>query len=117
MAYVSNESGRPEVYVRPFQNSSQRWQISNSGGGAPRWRHDGKELFYVASDGRIMAVPLKVGATFEAGSPAVLFKVTLENSRFYDVISDGQRFLLTAMPELSPLQITVVINWTESPKR
>ncbi|MBI2833800.1 MAG: serine/threonine-protein kinase, partial [Acidobacteria bacterium] len=71
MAYVSNESGRLEVYVRPFPGPGTKWQISPNGGSQPQWRRDGKELFYIAADHRLMAVAVKSGAMFEAAAPTV----------------------------------------------
>ncbi|MBI3472582.1 MAG: PD40 domain-containing protein [Candidatus Solibacter usitatus] len=70
VAYRSNESGKPEVYVQPFPPSGGKWQISTAGGHEPRWRRDGKELFYTLGQ-KIRAVPVKTeGATFEAGIPS-----------------------------------------------
>ena len=112
VAYVSDESGRPEVYVCNFGNSAERRQISTSGGDAPRWRSDGKELFYVAADSRLMAASIRSGATFEAGSPVALFKIGAERSSYYDVTADGQRFLVNTRTDAQPLPITVVLNWT-----
>ncbi len=112
VAYVSDESGRPEVYVCSFDNSAKRWQISTSGGNAPRWRSDGKELFYVAADSTLMFAPVRSGATFEAGSPVALFKIGAERSSYYDVTADGQRFLVNTRTDAQPLPITVVLNWT-----
>ena len=112
VAYVSDESGRPEVYVCSFDNSAKRWQISTSGGNAPRWRSDGKELFYVAADSTLMFAPVRSGATFEAGSPVALFKIGAERSSYYDVTADGQRFLVNSRTDAQPLPITVVLNWT-----
>jgi serine/threonine protein kinase len=117
VAYYSNESGRDEVYVSPFQNSDERWQISNSGGRAPRWRGDGKELFYVAADGNLMAVPIKSGASIEAGSPMKLFKITSDPPDRYDVTYDGQRFLVNTKGETSGVSVTLTTNWKASIKR
>jgi len=96
---------------------SERWQISNSGGNAPRWRSDGKELFYVAADSTLMAVAVRSGATFEAGSPTALFKVGAERSSHYDVTADGQRFLVNTRTDAQPLPITVLVNWTAQLKK
>ena len=76
VAYQSNESGSVEIYVRPFPGPGGQWQVSTAGGSQPRWRSDGKELFYVAPDARLMAVPIAVGAdsqTLESGAPVPLF--------------------------------------------
>jgi Tol biopolymer transport system component len=78
MAYTSDQSGRREVYVRPFPRAEGEWTISVAGGEQPRWRGDGKELFFVAEDGKMMAVPVKASAgpkpRFEAGRPVALFE-------------------------------------------
>ena len=68
MAYASNESGQPQVYVQAIPASGAKWQISPAGGVQPRWRRDGKELFYISADQKLMAVPVKSGAGFEAGT-------------------------------------------------
>jgi len=84
MAFTSDRTGRREVYVRPFPPGEGEWTISIAGGQQPRWRGDGKELFFVAADGKIMAVAVKpVGgarASFEAGSPVELFDAHIVNS-------------------------------------
>ena len=74
LAYVSDESGRYEVYVQSFPGGGGKRQVSTGGGIGPRWRGDGKELFYHAPDGKLMAVPVKSGASFEAGAPVALFE-------------------------------------------
>src|SRR5262249_42217994 len=77
MAYASDETGQREVYVRPFPSGDDVWRISTSRGDQPRWRGDGKELFYVGADGRMMAVPIRAVTgpkpSFEAGTPMALF--------------------------------------------
>ena len=114
IAFVSNESGREEVYVARFENPSEKWSISTSGGSSPRWNGNGKELFYLSSDKKLMSVSVKTGTTtFEAGVPAVLFKVDSITEDDYDVTADGQRFLINnnvAGGKSSPF--TVVLNWT-----
>jgi serine/threonine protein kinase len=117
IAYSSDESGRLEVYVQPFPPSGGKWQISTAGGEEPDWRKDGKELFYLAPDRSLMAVPVKWGATFEAEVPKALFQVQQSAGRYsYAVAGDGQRFLITRpVAELTP--ITVVVNWTAGLKR
>ena len=119
VAYASNESGRYEVYVQPFPSGGERVQVSNAGGTGPRWRRDGRELFYVTlrPDQSVVSVPLKVeGDRFEAGTPAPLFKVEL-NSTDYEVTADGQRFLLntTAGAPTTPLAVTA--GWAAGLKR
>jgi len=115
IAYASNESGRYEVYVQPFPGPGGKWQISTSGGSMPVWRRDGKELFYLAADRRLMAVPVVTGEAFETGTPVALFEARLKDDpdRHYDVSADGQRFLLTTpLGDDSTPPITLVQNWT-----
>jgi serine/threonine protein kinase len=116
VAYVSNETGTPEVYVREFQGSGGRWRVSTGGGNSPRWRRDGKELFY-ASGGKLMAVDVKAsGSSFEPGVPKLLFETSVP--LVFDVSGDGQRFLFLApVEESSPEPIDVVLNWTADLKR
>jgi Tol biopolymer transport system component len=125
MAFTSNRSGPREVYVRPFPSGEGEWPVSVRGGQAPRWRADGKEMFFVAPDGKMMAVPVnaKTGAkpTFEAGVPVALFATSmlstgegLRPQYQYDVTADGSRFLIahrvnSAAPTVPTL--TVVTNW------
>ncbi len=73
IAYTSDETGRPEVYVRDFPSGTQKWQVSTGGGGLPRWNLNGRELFYLALDGTLMAVPVDTRKTFASGTPQALF--------------------------------------------
>lgn len=123
VAYVSNESGRYEVYVVPFPVSGGgKWQISTAGGSQPRWRHDGKEIFYLAADNKLMgAVVNAQGSGIEVGAVRPLFQthaaavspgLYLRGAYTYDVSADGQRFLINT--PLAPGQtapITIVVNW------
>ena len=119
MAYTSSETGNWEVYVSPFPSFSSRWQVSRGDGGEePRWRRDGKELFYLTPDGRLMAVDVKTGAGFEAGLPITLFQThprqPLSAMDFftYDVTADGQKFLVNSKVEISSsAPLSVVLNW------
>ncbi len=122
IAYASNESGTSQVYVQSFQKSGGKWQISTDGGADPAWRRDGKELFFLAPDKKLMAVDATGGSTFEASVPRVLFqtRVTgLEDARnHYVVAGDGQRFLVnTLVEESTSLPMTVVVNWTADLKK
>lgn len=124
VAYTSNESGRDEVYVVPFIASStssqaqsaaldRKWRISTAGGHAPRWRRSGRELFYLASDNTIVAVPVLIAASrFSTGVSRPLFRA---NPGFYnlsyDVSPDGARFIVNTAPEQRAAPITVVENW------
>jgi dipeptidyl aminopeptidase/acylaminoacyl peptidase len=129
VAYVSNESGRPEVYVQPFPTSSrgrERVTISNNGGTQPRWRPDGKELFYVASSQAIMAVDVTPGAPFKAGVPKHVMDAdvfvslgqataagTAVSGFRWDSAAGGQRFLVITTPQGEPASssINVELNW------
>ena len=121
MAYRSSESGRNEVYVQSFPTPSEKWQISTGGGDSPRWRRDGKEIFYLAPDQRLMVVSLLATAKgMEISIPMPLFEiaVTLAGGRpQYDVTGDGQRFLVNSVTDVSETPVTVVLNWTEELKR
>jgi serine/threonine protein kinase len=125
IAYASNESQKFEVYVQTFPTGNGKWQVSTNGGVQPRWRRDGKELFYLASDRKLMAVPVRSGSSFEFGVPVPLFATkTVGGSAFssgyshqYDVTPDGQRFLLNTEADGSATPITVVLNWTAPLKK
>jgi Tol biopolymer transport system component len=100
MAYASTETGSMEIYVSPFPSANGKWQVSSGGGEEPRWRQDGKELFYLSADGKMMAVAVTAGVSFEAGSPVALFQtrrrqeIGSQDVFSYDVSGDGQRFLI-----------------------
>jgi Tol biopolymer transport system component len=114
LAYESDASGRPEVYVRPFPGSGGQWQVSTAGGTEPKWRADGRELFYITPDSRFMSVLVQTGDTFEAGVPVPLFQTSLEPMGLvrYDVSADGRRFLVVLPEERHLLpSTTVVLNW------
>jgi eukaryotic-like serine/threonine-protein kinase len=121
IAYVSDESGAPEVYVTSFPNARGKWSISTHGGHAPEWRRDGKELFFVAPNGQLAAVPVNVvdgGTTFDAGPPTILFNIprlqfgVIFGEWQYAPSADGQRFLVRVpVSEASSPPATVVLNW------
>ena len=119
IAYASDESGQMEVYVQPYPRPGGRWRVSTNGGLEPHWRRDGKELFYLALDRRLMAVPIaSTGSTFESGAPQALFETHTPSASpgyriNYDVTADGQRFLVnTALSAGASTSVTVVLNWT-----
>ena len=122
VAYTSNESGRWEVYVTSFPAANGKWQTSTSGGTQPRWRADGKELYYMDPGGRMMAVPITTGTSFEQGAPSVLFQtdpkeIVASSERYvYDATRDGQRFLVNTKVESADRQsMLVILNWYEEP--
>jgi dipeptidyl aminopeptidase/acylaminoacyl peptidase len=121
VAYTSNASGRDEIYVQPFPASvGGKTIVSRGGGVAPRWRRDGKELFYISADSKMMSVEVSTGPVFRAGIPRALFQApiwgggTTHHVTRYDVTADGKKFLINSVeggvPPPSP--ITVVLNWT-----
>jgi len=119
IAYASDESGRFEVYVRPFPARDEQWKVSLTGGTQPEWRRDGKELFYISADRKLMAVSVATeGNTLVAGSPHALFDVEIPEGSApyptdYAVSADGQRFLVnTVVEQTSRPTLTVVLNWT-----
>jgi eukaryotic-like serine/threonine-protein kinase len=120
VAYTSNESGRDEVYVQSFPLSGAKFQISANGGREPQWRKDGTELFYIAEDRALMAVPVKIvesaAEPFQVGSPKRLFPVPFVDTFIvglsYEVSRDGERFLMPASPSgAAAPALTVVLNW------
>jgi len=121
IAYASNESGRPEIYVQSFPLAGGKWQVSTAGGAQPRWRRDGKELYFIAPDRKLMAVDIKTGAGFEMGTQAPLFQTqvsSVSSPNRYDASADGQRFLVnTTVEEPSRTPIVVILNWATGIKK
>jgi serine/threonine protein kinase len=126
MAYTSDETGQREVYVRPFPTGEGETRISIAGGEQPRWSGDGKEMFFVGEDGRMMAVVVKVTPgpkpSFEPEAPQPLFEVHLAQFAAvplfeYDVTSDGKRFLLATTLAGSAPTLTAVVNWDAGLKK
>jgi len=129
VAYQSNQSGRYEIYIRPFTAgaaagppataSDGQWQVSTAGGLFARWRADGKELYYIAPNGRMMAASIVVtGNTLETGTPVSLFQTRIYGGgtdtgvgRQYDVRRDGS-FLINTILEETAAPITLLQNWT-----
>jgi eukaryotic-like serine/threonine-protein kinase len=119
VAYASNESGDWEIYVTTFPTAAGKWQVSQSGGSEPRWRGDGKEIFYIGAGGTLTAVPVSTTGTFASGNPTPLFHTQLRapvssTDQFtYDATKDGQRFLVNRYakpPQVAPLRI--ILNAT-----
>jgi len=115
LAYSSDESGRSEVYVQPFPGPGSKARVSNGGGAQPRWRGDGREVFYREQTGKVVAVPVAVrDGAFEVGTPQTLFATRMNPTpgTQFDVTRDGQRFIVSVPVETegaSPL--TLVLNW------
>jgi Tol biopolymer transport system component/tRNA A-37 threonylcarbamoyl transferase component Bud32 len=117
VAYVSDESGRQEIYIRPFQRPGEAVRISRTGGFAPRWRRDGRELFYVSLDGQVYAVPLRSDSVSEGGAPVALFPTFVARSpghawHKFDPAPDGQRFLVITGGGPDSLPVTLALRWT-----
>jgi eukaryotic-like serine/threonine-protein kinase len=119
IAYQSNETGRYEIYVRPFPSGGGPIAVSTAGGVYPRWSHDGKELYFIAPDAKLMAAPIRAGATvLEPGEPLALFQTrrlggglnVIGRSHQYDVARDG-RFLINVESEAAATPITLLTNW------
>jgi serine/threonine protein kinase/Tol biopolymer transport system component len=131
IAYESNETGRLEIYVRPFPAPGGTWKVSTVGGSRPRWRRDGKELFYVASDGRLMAVPIALAAdpkTLQRGPPVPLFQTRFASgagisfatgmSKPQYAVAPDRRFLMNVpVDEATVPPITVALNWDAALKK
>lgn len=124
VAYASNESGRWEVYVTSFPDARGKWQVSTDGGEQPRWRGDGKEIYYLSSDAKLMAVSVDTNNRFESGTPATLFQanpreqLATTEQVIYDVSRDGQRFLVnTKYDNGSAHPLSVILNWQTEMKK
>lgn len=121
IAYASNESDRPEVYVASFPTGGSKWQVSTGGGAQPRWRRDGKALYFMSLAGEAMEVDVAAikDNVFQAGTPQKLFQANptavFAGRNSWDVTLDGQRFLINSGGARLPL--TVVVNWTAALKK
>jgi serine/threonine protein kinase/Tol biopolymer transport system component len=114
VAYNSDETGMDQVFVSRFPATSVRWQVSSAGGRQPRWRLDGRELFYLALDGSMMSVTVDPMPDFRAGAPHRMFQAELPvvtRSEQYAVADNGQRFLFLKPATGIPARVTVVLNW------
>ncbi|HTS05108.1 MAG TPA: protein kinase [Candidatus Eisenbacteria bacterium] len=124
VAYSSNENGRWEVYVTSVPDAHGKWQVSTDGGEQPRWRGDGKELYFLSSDAKLMAVSVDSKNEFESGTPAVLFQaepreqIATTERVVYDVSRDGQRFLVNSRSNnASAHPMSVILNWKTEMKK
>lgn len=115
VAYTSDESGQEEVYVAPFLHGSGKWLVSTNGGTRPRWRRDGRELFYLSLDSKMMSAGISEGpASVSVGEVRPLFQTNSAptNGWLYDVSADGKKFLIvTEAAQKSSTPLTVVTNW------
>jgi len=120
IAYVTNDSGNYQIVAQSFPNpTGGRWQITSQGGIEPKWSHNGRELYYLAFDGKLMAVPIKAEPTFSAGTPAALFETPLTvnrtqspRDRRYDVAPDGRFLIAVPVGNAAPNPVTTLVNWT-----
>jgi dipeptidyl aminopeptidase/acylaminoacyl peptidase len=127
VTYVSDQSGRDEVYVSSFPDpNAVRLLISRGGGNQPRWGRDGKELLYVSADGMLMSVDVTLSPVFKAGVPKVLFQSqiysggipsNISGRAFWDIAPDGQRFLINTISADTSATLTVVLNWQAALKK
>jgi len=127
MAYTSTESGRDQVYVRPFPETGKgKWQVSTGGGNSPLWSADGRELFYLSDENFVMVVPVRTEPTLSLSAPKSLFRSIYASigsapGTPWDVSRDGKRFLMIKEPGITatgvPLKINIVVNWFEELKQ
>jgi dipeptidyl aminopeptidase/acylaminoacyl peptidase len=121
VAYTSNASGRFEIYVETYPRSDRKWTVSINGGYEPRWRADGREIYYLSADHKLMAVPIGAGPQFAVPVPLFQTRVgggVTPNRTHYVPSRDGNRFLVNTLSgDLSPASITVVLNWTAGLKK
>ena len=113
---MSNEGGRTDVYVQPFPPTGGKHQVSKDGGSHPVWRADGRELFYLASDNTLTAVPIDASREFKTGAVQPLFQtnaIRVNSSATFAASRDGQRFLVNTRGPRSDAAapLTVVLNW------
>ena len=114
IAYGSDESGTPEVYVARIEEARDKRRISPAGGSLPRWRRDGRELYYLAPGGALMAVPVTHGRTLDAGDPVALFRAE-SGIEDYDVAPDGSRFLMSLpVDRARESPVRVILNWDQA---
>jgi len=122
VAYDSAESGRSEVYVRPFPSGASKWQISNEGGIRPKWSANGRELFFrkgsLRSASSLMSVQIQTETVFAASQPKQIFPFRYEQAGHdYAVMPDGQHFICIKEPQAGPTEVAVILNWASELSR
>ena len=125
VAYTSNESGHSEIYVIPFPHSSSgvKFMVSRGGGVQPRWRRNGKELFYISPNSKMMAVQVKTQPVFQSGTPQPLFQTDIVDTGIrtgpiiWDIAPDGNRFLIITDASDDASSLTVAMNWRGGPTK
>jgi len=117
LAYQSDESKRLEIYVVTFPMLGGKWQVSTGGATRPVWSRDGKELYFISADSKMMAVEIRGGTKFDFGVPKALFDVRMDAAAWFDVSKDG-KFLIPSQVEVAAtVPMTVVVNWQAGLKR
>ncbi len=119
LSFISDESGRPEAYVMPYPGPGERTRVSVGGARLLRWNRDGRELFYVSADRKLVSVPVRTSPSLWLGTPNVLFETKgTAGWTTFDVSSDGKRFL-AIVPEVVAAEqpLTVVVSWTPAPEQ
>ena len=113
MLIQSDESGRSDVYIAPFPGPGRKWQVSRDGGSSPRWRADGRVIFYEEPGGRVVAAEIELrGEAFEIGSVTPLFELSALDSAWWPA-PDGQQFLVARSGQQESRPLTLIVNWTE----
>ena len=119
LAYMSDESGRREIYAQAFPDPGEKWTLSSEGGKEPVWSRDGREIFYRDGD-RMIVVPLQIEPAFRPGTPRMLFEAPFASNPGgypnYDVSLDGTRFIMIETDATELNEIHVVLNWSEELK-
>ena len=112
LAFISSESGQAEAYVMPFPGPGEKIRVSSGGARLLQWGRDGKKLFYLAGDGRLMSLPVQTSPSLQTGTPVALFTVQGKPWLSFALSSDGTRFLAVVPESAADEQpMTVVVNW------